>query len=233
MKTATPEEWYEKKWLVILLYFFFFPVGLYALWKSSKFNKGWKIGLTAFVALGFIAALSDDSQASSDRNTSQQTKPAEAPPAKKEARLFETPDDFKDAFNKYSTSNSLGMEIDELTIVEGEVNNTFKYTLNQNVSVVGSISKKDGSVKEVMMFGSGDGSISSGGNIILCMLGIIAAVDPGIAPENRIDILKETGLIGKKDIDLTDFSGKTQRNGIKYFVTSTELTGLMFGASTQ
>ena len=54
------ETWYEKTWLVILLCVFFFPVGLYALWKNSTIAIGWKIGTTAFIALIIIANLSPD-----------------------------------------------------------------------------------------------------------------------------------------------------------------------------
>jgi hypothetical protein len=43
--------WYEKTWLVVLLCVIFFPIGLYALWKNSSISKGWKIGVTIFIAL--------------------------------------------------------------------------------------------------------------------------------------------------------------------------------------
>ncbi|MDR3706378.1 MAG: hypothetical protein P4L28_10780 [Paludibacteraceae bacterium] len=47
-------EWYNKKSTVILWCIFFFPVGLYAIWKSSVIPKGWKIGYTILIAILFI-----------------------------------------------------------------------------------------------------------------------------------------------------------------------------------
>jgi hypothetical protein len=48
MKQNTKKEkWYDNNLIVILLIIIFFPVGLYALWKNSNFNKILKIGITA------------------------------------------------------------------------------------------------------------------------------------------------------------------------------------------
>ena len=35
----------------------FFPVGLYALWKGSVFERNWKIGITVVIAVLFIAGI--------------------------------------------------------------------------------------------------------------------------------------------------------------------------------
>ena len=101
----------------------------------------------------------------------------------------------------------------------------------EHLGIIGTVNKSDGSVKEVMMLGTGDGTYKSGGDIILCMLAIIASVDPKMAADKRIDILKDLGFLGGDDVDLTNLSGKTERNGIKYFISSSSVTGLMFGAS--
>lgn len=58
--TSTTGNWYDKTWLVILLCFLFFPIGLYALWKSNRIKRGWKIGVTAFYSLIVIAAIAGD-----------------------------------------------------------------------------------------------------------------------------------------------------------------------------
>lgn len=58
--TLTPPKWYDKTWLVILLCFLFFPIGLYALWKSNRLAMGWKIGISAFFGLLLIAGIAGD-----------------------------------------------------------------------------------------------------------------------------------------------------------------------------
>ena len=53
MNNATP--WYDRTWLVVLLLIVFFPVGLFALWKSNIIGKGWKIAVSLFfVALVLV-----------------------------------------------------------------------------------------------------------------------------------------------------------------------------------
>ncbi len=52
-------KWYSKQWLVILLCVFFFPVGLYGLWKSASFSKGGKIAITIIIAFFIFAQISN------------------------------------------------------------------------------------------------------------------------------------------------------------------------------
>ena len=52
--TEEQTKWYVKKKLVLLLYIFLWPVGLYGLWKSNVFSKGWKIGGTLLAAFVLI-----------------------------------------------------------------------------------------------------------------------------------------------------------------------------------
>jgi|GEM_PF-5578207 len=55
--SESPKKWYDNKVVVGILIFFFFPVGLYALWKSNNITKGWKVGWTLIIGLICIAAL--------------------------------------------------------------------------------------------------------------------------------------------------------------------------------
>lgn len=72
---SNSNAWYEKTWLVVILCIIFFPVGLYALWKNSSISKGWKIGVTAIIALIVIANLGDKDKTTND--TTSTTKVAQ------------------------------------------------------------------------------------------------------------------------------------------------------------
>lgn len=52
MEQNQTKKWYDNKFVVHLLLVIFFPVGLYALWKTDTIAKWWKI--TATVLIGFI-----------------------------------------------------------------------------------------------------------------------------------------------------------------------------------
>ena len=66
---SNSNAWYEKTWLVVILCIIFFPVGLYALWKNSSISKGWKIGVTAIIALIVIANLGNNDKTSNSATT--------------------------------------------------------------------------------------------------------------------------------------------------------------------
>lgn len=77
---STPEQkWYDKTWLVVVLCIFFFPVGLYALWKNASIAKGWKIGVTVFFALVVLAQLGKDKSKTDGTADNSSTSTASTP----------------------------------------------------------------------------------------------------------------------------------------------------------
>jgi hypothetical protein len=76
---SNSNSWYEKTWLVVILCILFFPVGLYALWKNSSISKGWKIGVTAIIALIVIANLGDKDKTSATSTKTQNVVETEQP----------------------------------------------------------------------------------------------------------------------------------------------------------
>jgi hypothetical protein len=83
---STTSQWYDKTWLVILLCFLFFPTGLYALWKSSRYAIGWKIGVSAFFALFLIAAIVSDPPKEATASSAEPVKPSEQIPVEAAAQ---------------------------------------------------------------------------------------------------------------------------------------------------
>lgn len=244
----TQEQWYDKQWLVLVLCIFVFPVGLYALWKSGKISKGWKVTGTIIIALGIVGAADGASEKPDGPKTAstaaaEAKAPAAAPEESKatpstaettnessDKYLFESVDDFKDAFNKHSDANDLGFTIDELKIKKGEVKNSFQCMFTDNLGLVGSMDKSSGRVIEVMMLGSSDGTAKSSADLLLCMGAIVATVDPGLEPAKRADVLRDLGLFDKNE-DIMNLSKKTVKDGIEFYIESSKITGFIFGAS--
>lgn len=50
-------SWYQKTWAIVLFLFLFFPVGLFLMWKYSKFKTVPKAIITALVAFIFIGSV--------------------------------------------------------------------------------------------------------------------------------------------------------------------------------
>lgn len=60
---AVEEKFYQTRWFCVLMIFFFFPVGLFLMWKYKKFNKVTRIVVTVILVLAFIGnmgAMSND-----------------------------------------------------------------------------------------------------------------------------------------------------------------------------
>lgn len=54
------QKWYEKNLAIILFLIFFFPVGLFLMWKYSKWNKTIKIVISVFFGLILIWNISNN-----------------------------------------------------------------------------------------------------------------------------------------------------------------------------
>src|SRR6185437_416431 len=85
MENSSQKKWYDNTGLVVVLCILFFPVGLYALWKSSVISKGWKIAGTVIIAFVTIAAINSNNKSSSSNSSETKTAEAETAPTKTEA----------------------------------------------------------------------------------------------------------------------------------------------------
>lgn len=58
MKNPETElKWFNKTWLIVILLFVFFPIGIYALWKNESISKGWKIAVPVILVIILIAQI--------------------------------------------------------------------------------------------------------------------------------------------------------------------------------
>jgi hypothetical protein len=73
MEQNQTKKWYDNKFVVHLLLVIFFPVGLYALWKTDTIAKWWKITATVLIGLIVIANLGDDSTSTENSTTEKTT----------------------------------------------------------------------------------------------------------------------------------------------------------------
>ncbi|GAA3521009.1 hypothetical protein GCM10022393_39170 [Aquimarina addita] len=137
---------------------------------------------------------------------------------------------FKNRFNQFCIETNSSIRLVNVNINKGEINNTFQYMFNKNLGIFGSINKSDNTLLEVTMVGQGDGSVSSGVDIILTMSGIISSIQPDLSPNQRAGILKKLGFLDDKT-DILNLERNTVIGNIKYWVGSSKYTGIMFGAS--
>lgn len=137
-------------------------------------------------------------------------------------------EEFKDRFNAFAGKADF-YTIRKIHVEEGRISNLFSYCFNTYLCLSGSVDKQDHSVRSIIMTARGDGTLSSGADMVVAMCGIIAATNPGLPADERGQILKELGLFDEQT-NIGSFSGSTVRNGVKYHITTGALTGIWFGA---
>ena len=100
--TQEQKKWYDNKVLTNSLLIVFFPVGLYALWKSNTIAKWWKITATIIIGLIVIANIGDDGT-KNDVNSSNIT-------VEQEKIIDTVPAEYKSAINKATSyANTMHM----------------------------------------------------------------------------------------------------------------------------
>ena len=199
--------------------------------KPRKILKAVPISIGALLVLGLIGAALDEKTATSatlptEGSISNQT---EAKLVRQNSKsLFISPEYFKVAFNNFCDANKFKLLISDIEVKEGDVNNTFTVKLNESVTIVGSIEKSDGSVKELIIIGSGNGTNEAGIKILTGITAAIGSTDASLAPSERGEIVKALGLLNKKT-DISNHKAKYDRNGFHYWVNSNQYTGFNFG----
>ena len=73
MGNQTELKWYQKPTGVIILLIFFFPVGLYLMWKNEIWKKQTRWVITGIIAVVFVANSGSNSSSSPSENDSNST----------------------------------------------------------------------------------------------------------------------------------------------------------------
>jgi hypothetical protein len=82
MSKEKNKKWYQKTWIVILFLFLFFPLGLFLMWKYTKWSKKVKWVLTVIFIFLFISIINtpeDRSETTKQEATATPTIQQEAP----------------------------------------------------------------------------------------------------------------------------------------------------------
>lgn len=140
-----------------------------------------------------------------------------------------TPEEFKAAFNKFSNDFGSSLKIKTLKVQDGPVQDGFKVILTDNLGITGTVNKKDGSVRDVLILGRGDGTPKSGSDLIVSFGILIAATNPDLSSDERGGVLKDLGFF-EKNVDVNKMDKSTIRNGIEYSIKGSDMLGLMFSA---
>lgn len=202
--------------------------------KKEPSKKETTMGCLTLIILVVIIGLiihgcssSDNTDKSSEKSTIETTSNTSIE-NKSPDSLGLTPEEFRDRFNTAAKELDTNFYIDNINIQSGSAQDVFQQMLTSNLGLTGSVNKNDGTVRDVMIMGQGDGTIASGMDIIMAMGILMMTVSPELNADERGRILKELGMIGD-NIDLTNVDKSTIRNNKKYWVNCSKDIGVMFG----
>lgn len=150
--------------------------------------------------------------------------PVEAEAAEKDLDM--TADQYAKNFNAIMVKLKEPFRI-KPRVEKGESADTFKSALNDNLYVIGSISKTTGKLISIVFMGAGDGTVESGANIIIVATAALTAAVPN-------GTTKTVGpVVGSLMSDFDEKSGKSASkifNDVKLWHTRGEQMGAWFGA---
>lgn len=205
--------------------------------KRSHLAVGGVAGsFIAFAIAGALLPASETPAAAAPETTAKSEHPAGAPPAKApEAKpvknLGMTPEEFRKAFNGIVVQIDAGYKLAKFDIEKGDVNDTFNRSLGRNVGLMGSVSKQDGKLKELMLI------IAGGGEKTEDMLRPVVMI---LSASQALNPLVDKGENSKVVMDMTkqalaniDTGKPIERTvgQLQYTASASQLTGLMFAIS--
>lgn len=199
--------------------------------KKPLWKRWW---VWAILILLLLGALGDsDNQDAADIPVNQGDIQAvnETQPPEQESvpgSLDMTPEEFQQRFNEAAVRVESDFHIDTMDITAGEVQDVFQSMLTDNIGLLGTINKTDGSLRDIMIMAQGDGTFQSGVDIILAIGTIIATTNPELAPKERGQVLTDLGLLDE-NTDITNLDSSTVRGQYKYWISSSPAIGIMFG----
>ncbi|AVH35399.1 hypothetical protein AL532_03280 [Pseudomonas monteilii] len=142
-----------------------------------------------------------------------------------EKTLGVTPEEFRIAFNKTIGQIDSSYRAAEFEVESGDVNDVFKHSFAENVSVVGTVNKSDGSMRDLLILVAG--SDKDQVKPLAVLLTAASALNPD-EPKERVSKVV-AGLI-KSAISNIESGTPFEEDlgGVHYTAAASRYTGLMF-----
>ncbi|MEK5415082.1 hypothetical protein [Paenibacillus sp. FSL L8-0708] len=208
--------------------------------------KKWWFWVVLILVIGAIGNMGDNSESTDQATPSASAepikpvvaeatiKPTEAPTAKPTEQpipgtISMSPEEFKDSFNAKAKEIGTDLKINKLIVEDGAVQNTFSYKFTNTLMLSGTVNKQDGSIRDVLLIGTTDGTSKSVSDILIGMGVLILASNPELPTTEPSVIVKELGMLDE-GADFLKINKSVIRNGIEYHFQASKEFGIMFSA---
>jgi hypothetical protein len=133
-----------------------------------------------------------------------------------------TPTQFMNAFNAFTKTSQIPINIPTITLQKGEINDTFIHSFTENLALVGVMQKVDKRLLSLTMLGTPKNNDES--TALLMIFGsIMATINPNISKENRGKLLM--GLVMDSSGNMAEENSAT-RGTTRYLFKSDSIMGI-------
>ena len=128
-------------------------------------------------------------------------------------------------------ANAATEKLAKFDIEKGDVNNTFNRSLGRNVGLMGSVSKQDGKLKELMLIVAGGGDKAEDMlRPVVMILSASQALNPLVDKGENSKVVMDMAKQALANIDTGKPIERTMGQ-LQYTASASQLTGLMFAIS--
>lgn len=192
--------------------------------RSHMLAGGAIAAVIAFVIAGVIAPAPEETPTAEPQQAVAKSAPQSPAPAAKSLGM--TPEEFRREFNRIINGVNKDYKLAEFDIEKGEVNDTFTRALAGNVSLLGSVNKNDGSLKELMVM-VGGGQEADVLKPVAVLLTASHAANPTVAKEENSKVVM--AMLKQALANVEDGKAVERTVGkLNYTASASKLTGLMF-----
>ncbi|ANF96254.1 hypothetical protein [Paenibacillus bovis] len=158
------------------------------------------------------------------------TESVESKELKQTGNIGMTPNEFKKLFNKQSAQIESDLSIRTVNIEKGPARDVFKYDFSDDLSLIGFVNKKDGSLSEIKIMTQAK-TKASAIDFLLAFGTTVLATNPKSDPDAAKKVGKELGVFDK-DVDFTTIDSSTIYDGVNYRIKNYDNLGLIFSVGS-
>ena len=184
-------------------------------WRKTLLGMG-----ICFVLFAIALAISSPKESNqvNEQKIETSTEESKKEPAKKEEKVYSigiTPDEFVSRYNKSVIELKHGQQLNNVDVISGEVQNTFKVVINKDVAWTGAVNKKDNSIRHIIAIVMLSEASHETLEHLITFGMLIMISSPELSPDERGKLIKEIGLLGSVG-DLLSLNKTVIKGNIKY-----------------
>lgn len=140
-----------------------------------------------------------------------------------------TSSEFLSRFKDVAEESNLKVNTKKIQASDNDGKEILNVAASKNMALLITSDKTSDTVISIILIGVGDGTMKSGGDIIIGFIAAITATNPELSKTARGDVLKSLGIFTGSN----EANGETIRQGIKYTLSRTESAGTWLTISSE